>query len=252
MYTLNRHVKWRVDHGLLLICDCKRLIALPSRFEETLKKFERGFKEEDLQNEEKLLYLDCKKANLLGTLEIRQLEKSEFEGAMEILDKELKDRQRDNNFLLKKFEQCPKFFIGAFLDNEIVGVICGFPREDYLVISELAVDFRFQRRGFGTMLVREFERNATGYKKIRVGAVDSAIDFYKSLGYKPFLLVQYKKGCYSGEDFKELHVTKETEDTEYKILEVKVNESDLELLVKLREKYPDAYFQYVFSTFLTP
>lgn len=180
-------------------------------------------------------------------LEIRQIKKNEFDRAMEILDKELKNRPRDNNFLLKKFESYPKFFIGAFLDNELIGVICCYPREDYLLMSELAVDSRFQRRGFGAMLVKEFERNATGYKKIKVGATDNAIDFYKSLhGYKPFLQVQYKKGCYSDEDFKELNIAKENEDKTYMILEVKVDECDYEPLIKLREKYPNAYFQYIF------
>ncbi|MDK2908392.1 MAG: hypothetical protein PWQ87_850, partial [Candidatus Woesearchaeota archaeon] len=41
-------------------------------------------------------------------LEIRQLEKNEFDEAMKILDKELKNRPRDNNFLLEKFEKYPK------------------------------------------------------------------------------------------------------------------------------------------------
>jgi len=179
-------------------------------------------------------------------LEIRQLEKNEFDEAMKILDKELKNRPRDNNFLLEKFEKYPKYFIGAFLDKEIVGIICGYPREDYLLLSEIAVDSGFQRRGLGTMLVREFERNSGGYRKIKVGVTDNAVDFYKSLGYNNFLQVQYKKGCYSDEEFKELNITKESEDTTYKMLEVKKDKCDEGQLVKLREKCPNAFFQYIF------
>jgi len=191
--------------------------------------------------------LDYKKV-LLGTLETRQLGRNEFNKAMEILDKELKHRPRDNNFLLKKFESFPEFFIGVFLDSEVIGVICGFPREDYLLISELAVDSRFQRRGFGRGLVKEFERTAREkkYKKINLGAWDNAINFYKSLDYKSHLLIQYKKEYYSYEDFKELNITKKTEDAEYKILEVEMERKDLELLVKLRKKYPNAYFSIYF------
>lgn len=190
----------------------------------------------------------------MNRLKIRGLKSDEFQKAMELLDKELKDRVRIDEFLLDKFSKFPEFFIGAFLDNRIVGVICGFPRENYLLIDEIAVDSGFQRRGAGKRLIEEFEKNANGrYKEIRVGTLDNAIGFYESLvDYKPFLLVQYKNyrkdRKNEKEDFAELEILKEWEDEAgHEILEIRVGKADLDLLDRLREKYPKAIFQYIFT-----
>ncbi|MDO8516630.1 MAG: GNAT family N-acetyltransferase [Nanoarchaeota archaeon] len=250
MHTINKHIKWRTDNGCILICDCKRLIDLKIdlKFQKILEKFEKGVEKNDLKNEEKLLFLDFERLKLLSVLEIRSIKESEFPRAMKLLDNELKKRVRDNKFLFENFRKFPEFFIGIFLDNELIGIICGFPREDYLLISEIAVDSRFQKRGFGAMLVREFEKNSKGkYNKINVGAQDEVIGFYKLLDYKPFLLIQYKKGDYSPDNLNEFKILNVKENGENVMVEVEIRKPDLNLLRELRKRYLKAYLQYIFS-----
>ncbi len=251
MKTFNKHVRWRVDKKDIFICDCKRLIDLkvPLKFKEVMGKFSDGLNERDLKGKENLLFSDFTKLKFLCNLEICQIKKDEFLEAMGILDKGLSKRVRDNKFLSEKFEKFPEFFIGIFLDNEVVGVICGFPREDYLLISEIAVDSRFQGRGFGTKLIKCFEEVAShNYKKINVGAQDDSIGFYNSLGYKPFLLIQYKKGDYSVNEFiKNFKIKKKRTGNNYVMLDIEIDKPDLNLLRRYKKKYPKAYFQYIFS-----
>ena len=129
-----------------------------------------------------------------------------------------------------------------------MGLICGFPREDYLLISALAVKARFHNRGFGQRLVNVFEKVAKDkYHKINVGAVDNSIYFYESLGYCPFLLIQFRKGDYSESDFTGLKIMKEKEYGKNIAIEVKVEKCDLQVLSNLRKKYPNAWFQYIFT-----
>lgn len=182
---------------------------------------------------------------LLSELKTRQLKEKDFSNAMDILDNELvMERVRDRKFLHDKFKEFPKFFIGIFLDKELVGVVCGFPREDYLLISEIAVDSRFQRRGFGKKLVEKFEQVAKNkYNKINVGAQDEAINFYDALNYKPFLLIQLIKQDYSLKDFKNFSSIKATSNA----IEVKIKKPDINEIKKLRKKYPKAHFQYIFT-----
>jgi len=250
--TLNKHVKWREDNGAIFICDCKRLINLKIslKYKQFIKKLSSGIDKKKLNKTEKKVFSDFEKMKLLSELKIKQLKEKNFQGAMNILDNELgKKRVRDSSFLHSKFKKFPNFFIGIFLDKELIGVICGFPREDYLLMSEIAVDSRFQRRGFGKKLVRAFEETAKGsYNKINTGAQDNVIDFYKSLGYKPFLLIQFKKGDYSKKDFSDFHVMKKYNfNSKNLVIEAEINRYNPKLLDKLRKNYPKAYFQYIFT-----
>ena len=248
--TLNKHIRWRKDNNQIFICDCKRLIDLkmPFEFENAIKKIERGKEERNLIDKERLLFNDLKKLGMISNLEIRQIKNKEFPKATKILDEELKTRVRNNNFLSEKFKEFPQFFIGVFLENEIIGIICGFPREDYLLISELAIDSKFQKRGFGKRLVKHFEKIAKqNYSKINVGAQDKVLEFYKDLDYKPFLLIQYKEEDYSLDDFKEFNIIKDKREKNKRIIEVRISQIDLDSLKRFRNKYPKAHFQYIFT-----
>ena len=247
MITLKEQVKWRRDKNSLFICDCKNLIDLKLSFEYEpfLKKLSSGVIFEKLNKTEKLIFLEFKKLNLLTNLELKKLPFGDFSKAMCILDNELeKNRVRESSFLKEKFKKIPDYFIGIYLGGKIVGVVCGFSREDYLLMSEIAVDCRFQRRKFGKKLVQAFEKiGFKKYNKINVGALDEAIEFYKFLNYKPFLLVQFKKGIYNKKDF-----------SGFKILAIKDYGIELEAdkcnineLTKLRKIYPKARFQYIFT-----
>ena len=189
---------------------------------------------------------------ILSKLEFRKIKSKEFDDATQILDNELgKKRVRSSKFLYQKFKEFPKFFLGIFLDNELIGVIFGFPREDYLLMSELAIDRRFQRRGFGKLLVKEFEKVAkeNKYYKINVGSEDKSIYFYKSLlGYKPFLLIQFEKWDYFEEDFNKFKIIRiYNYNKNNTAIEVKITNCNLKLINQLRKKYSKAYFQYIFT-----
>lgn len=215
MKTLNKHVKWRKEKEIL-ICDCKRMIDLkiPAKYEKEMIKLERG---EDI---DKKLFSDLEKLGLLVDLEIKQIDSSKE--LFKLFDKFLKDRTRTNNFIEKMLKKYPKFFLGVYLNNELIGAICGFYREDYIVISELAIDSKFRQRGFATLLVKEFEKNAD--KEIRVGSMDESVDFYKNLGYESYLFVQ--------------------KDNEH--FDVK-HEPDIEKITKWRKLCPSLCFQYIFK-----
>lgn len=249
MYTLNKHVKWRKDINNILICDCKRLIDLkiPLGYEKTMEKIEKGVDKKDLGEREKLLVKDFKNLKLLANLEIRAVRKDEFSSAMKLLDRELKIRVRDNKLLFEKFNKFGELFIGVFLDNEIIGLVCGFPREDYVLMSEIAVDERFQKRGFGKKLVKAFEKMALKFgNKINVGAMDNIIDFYKSLNYSPFLLIQFNDKDHSLKDFSDFKIIR----SDSGFIEVETEICDINYIKRLRRKYPKAHFQYIFTKVL--
>jgi len=245
--TLNKHVKWRKDNGVIFICDCKRLIDLKTslRYTDFMIRLTKGINKEELNKEERLVFSDFEKMKLLSELKLESLNKKDFSKAMEILDNELgEERVRDTTFLYKKFKKFPQFFLGIFLDKELKGIICGFPRENYLLISEIAIDSRFKGRGFGKMLIQAFEKVAKGkYSQINVGAQDEVIDFYKNIHYKPFLLVQFEKEEYSPKDFKNFKILNYNKS----MIEIKIKNCDLKVLKRLREKYPKANFQYIFT-----
>lgn len=250
LYTFNKHVKWRIDSKEILICDCKRLIDLKINrdFENSMKKFDKGIFKEELTKKEALIYSDFERLNLLTTLLLRQITTKEFSKAMKILENEFKtERVRSNKFLFQKFKRYPKFFIGAFLDKEIIGVICGFPREDYLLMSEIAIDSRFQKREIGRRLVKSFENAGKNYKEIRAGAEDSALGFYYKCGYSPFLLVQYPKNLYKREDFSEFKLIENKIVGDEDALSLEITRTDLNLLNDLKQRFPKAYFQYIFT-----
>ncbi len=244
---LKKQVKWRKDRKALFICDCKRLIDLKLSFEyeSFLKKLSYGLNPIKLAGEEYLIFLEFEKMDLLDDLKINQLPKEDFYLSMRILDNELgKNRVRDSNFLKEKFNENAEFFIGIYLGKELIGVVCGFPREDYLLMSEIAIDSRFQRRKFGEKLVEEFEKVAfKKYNKIHAGALDNAIEFYKSLNYKPFLLVQFENGVYNKNDFSNLEILRIMD---YGI-ELSASNCNLKELKRLGKLYPKANLQYIFT-----
>jgi len=243
MKILNKHTRWRKDSQAIFICDCKRLIDLKIdfKYEDFMKKLSRGVNEKELSEEDKMVLEDFKKMKLLSELKVEQISKEGFEDAMKILDNELgKDRVRNSDFLKNKYNDFSQFFIGALIGQELIGFICGFPREDYLLLSEVAVDSRFKERGIGGKLVLAFEKASGEYKKINVGARDSAIKFYYSLGYKPFLLAQ---GEFSQDDLREFQINKKCDG----FAEIKIDSASIEVLEKLRKKYPKINFQYIFQ-----
>jgi len=245
--ALKKQIKWRNDRKGIFICDCKKLIDLKFslEYEFFLKKLSQGVNFEELTETEKLIFLEFDKMDFLTNFELKKLSPKDFSRAINILDNELgKKRVRSFDFLKEKFKKFSDYFIGAYIGNDLIGVVCGFPREDYLLMSEIAVDYRFQKRKIGERLVREFEKiGFKKYNKINAGALDRAIEFYKSLNYKPFLLVQFKKGVYNKKDFSDFEILT-VRDYGF---EIKVKNYNLKELNKLKKVYPKANLQYIFT-----
>lgn len=252
LYTFNKHIRWRKENPeMILICDCKRLLdfKLPIKYALFIKELNCGVNNENLNGKNKSLFSDFEKMKMLSELNVRELKEKDFQKAMEIFDQELgAKRVRDSSFLHEKFKQYPQFFLGLFLEKDLIGVICGFPREDYLLLSEIAIDSRFHNRDFGKRLVSEFEKRAKkGYNKINAGAQDNVIGFYSSLGYSPFLLIQFEKGEYNLNDFKKFKIESVKEYDGMIGINLKIDKADLNLLKQLEIKYPNAHLQFIFS-----
>jgi ribosomal protein S18 acetylase RimI-like enzyme len=246
MQTLKKQIKWRKDKKAIFICDCKTLndLKIDFKYGDFLKKLSSGIDFNILSSEERLIFLEFKKLGFLISLKTKQLPKKDFEKAMDILDNELgKKRVRSKEFLKDKYESFKRYFIGLYLGEELIGVVCGFSRENYLLMSELAVDIRFQKRGFGKLLVTKFEERAfKDYNLIKVGARDNVIDFYKSLNYFPFLLVQFNNGEYSKKDFSKFKVLSVRDWG----IELELEDCSLDKINELKKKFPKANLQYIF------
>ncbi|MDP1695100.1 MAG: GNAT family N-acetyltransferase [Candidatus Woesearchaeota archaeon] len=196
-YTFSKHIKFRKEADCLLICDCKLLrdFKVEFEFENFLNAVNKGIKENTTHTEkERLLLKDFHSMRMLSAITIRPIPSEAFQQTDRFMEQQLYHgkRPRTYEFLLEKCKENPTLFLGLYLDDELIGVIQGFPRDDYLLMSELAVDTRFRKRSFGAQLVKAFETNAKklNYTKIKLGAEDTATLFYYSLGYKPSLFLQ--------------------------------------------------------------
>lgn len=196
-YTFSKHVKFRKEQDYILICDCKLLrdFKVDLELEQFIKKINCGIRKSELNGEkENLLFKDFVSMKLLSEISFKQISSNNFKVADEFMEKHLYKgkRVRPYEFLLEKLKENPSLFIALYLDKEIIGVVQGFPRDNYLLVSEIAVDIRFHGRKFGSKLLQEFEKNATkmGHKTIKLGARDDATNFYLSNGYSPSLFIQ--------------------------------------------------------------
>jgi len=177
--------------------------------------------------------------------EIRRIKPAEFDPAMDILEKELGDGMgRTRKELKKTFNKTPEFFIGAFIDDKIEGIICGFPREDYLLMSEIAVYSQFQKHHFGKKLMEEFEKKAfEKYNKIKLISKDDVKGFYFGLGFTPSIFIQFEDKIYTPKDFENEKIISMKR---YGVELTSENCSEKELAT-FREKYPLANMQYLFT-----
>lgn len=81
-------------------------------------------------------------------------------------------------FVLKRMINELKF-LGAFIDNKLVGVI-GY-EENYIMF--LYVLKEFQRKGVGTKLIRIVLELLKGYETIMIDSIEESKDFYKKIGF---------------------------------------------------------------------
>lgn len=263
MKTLSKHVKYRAEKESIFICNCKELIDLKvdNKYLPFFDRLNKGIEEKDLDNQEKQLLKELSKLKLLSELKFKKLEYKKYEEVWNFLEKYLflesnmKDRPRSYDFLLDKLKENQDFFIGLFMDNELIGVIQGFPREDYFLMSEIAVSKKFRSRGFGALLVNEFEKRAKQkkFKKIKAGAQNNAVNFYKKLGYIPSILIQINKKD-KIKDFEKLikkykiMSLKEIDDNI--IIEIGYQKLDISFLDELKKEFNAFSTQYIFTKYL--
>lgn len=256
-HTFSKHVLFRKEANSIFICDCKRLLdfKVDLIYEKFLFSLEKGIK--NIKKEYKSLFSDLNKLKMLTILEIKSLPSERFNEADNLLKKELfhEPRPRSYEFLKEKFQAYPQYFIGAFLDNELVGIIQGFPREDYLLLSELAIITRMRRRKIGSKLVKEFEKVAKseGHSKIKLGGADHAGDFYISLGYRPSLFIQIKEDNFSS-DVEEVLRSEKIIKKENKegiiMIEIETRDANIDKLNIIKKKIKVLSVQYLFTKFL--
>jgi len=95
----------------------------------------------------------------------------------------------------------PKAYLTLTIDGEVVGVAFGWPRrlddpaDSSLCLQGLAVKEEYQRRGYGTRLLAEFEKAAGAYRcsSVSVGSAGGYVeDFYRKAGYSPVCYKVYR------------------------------------------------------------
>ncbi len=78
------------------------------------------------------------------------------------------------------------YHLACFHEDNMVGVLVLHPLEEGLVkMRQVAIDDRFQSKGLGSKLVvySEVFSKRIGYLNIVLHARDTAVNFYKKLGY---------------------------------------------------------------------
>ena len=90
-------------------------------------------------------------------------------------------RKKSKEELLKKFSQCPIFYI-AVENGKIIGIIRGTKNR----IVNLFIDGKKHKTGIGKALVEKFEKEAEkqGSKIIKIRSSLYAVPFYQKMGYK--------------------------------------------------------------------
>ncbi|MGV8172293.1 MAG: GNAT family N-acetyltransferase [Candidatus Woesearchaeota archaeon] len=259
-YTFSKHVKFRKEKDDILICDCKNLkdFKLKLEFDKFLKKVSSGISENELlDNLEILLFQDFHSSKLLAELTVRTISTEEYPPADAFLEKQLYQhlpngkRPRSYDFLLDKLNKNPELFLGLYLDSELIGVVQGFPRDDYLLLSEIAVDIRFRDRGFGSLLIKSFENTARslGYNKIKLGAQDYAVNLYLKNQYTPSLFIQikeYQKDSVIDTLPKQDIIDISSYDSIIGI-ELRVDAIDIEYLHDIEKRFQPISIQYLFT-----
>lgn len=122
--------------------------------------------------------------------------------------------QEDYPGFIRRVEADPDFYIGAFLQEELVGICYGEPSKKCpgaVCLQGIAVTLDekkgLARRGIGSLMLQRFEEIARdkGYNKISLGSADDAKveKFYLKNGFHPCELVA-KGSAY--EEYARMHV----------------------------------------------
>lgn len=185
-------------------------------------------------------------------LTVKTISEKNYPSADKLLETELYHgkRPRTYDFLVEKLHDHPELFLGLYLEEELAGVVQGFPRHDYVLMSEIAVDIRFRGRGFGTQLIKAFEdkAKALGYKKIKLGAQDNAVNLYLKNNYIPSLFIQLMDDK-ADDALKKLkkNIINITKSNGMTGIEIAIDRVDMNELNSIKAKFSPESAQYLFS-----
>lgn len=123
---------------------------------------------------------------------IRRVTKNTEDMFFSLAGEYLPDSDTDKMKLREK--QYPKTFLVCMCGRKVVGVAYGWPRaldapeDTSFVLDGIAVEEGFQKKGYGTKLLRAFEKNARryGFSSVSLGSAGGKTEkFYLKNGYIP-------------------------------------------------------------------
>lgn len=151
----------------------------------------------------------------------------------------------------KQYEKYPDLFIGCYDRGKLIGMVSGTIRKKVVILTAIAVEERYWRRGIGSNMLKFFENQARklGIKKISLGAGGEIEKFYIKNNYKPnFLLVQvsltnlprnYKKMGYK--------IVKEKNYRNVKWLYIQVRKYEPKVKERIKKKFNASQVIYIFE-----
>ena len=162
-------------------------------------------------------------------------------------EQELKKRIRTNRGI---------FLVADDNKNNIIGIKFGYLEGKQCIGRGIAVLPKWRRKGVGSSLVKEFERQLKANKRIKkyvfASATETGIPFHIFMGYKPMVLIQFKnKTLRSKINLSGFKISKEKYKKDYKVYQIYIkigsSSQNLNNLKRLIKKFPKINIQYVFS-----
>ena len=126
------------------------------------------------------------KANISDAKEILSLQKLTYKSEAEIYNCDIFPVQQNLEEIEKDFKKWT--FLKAIIDNNIMGSVRAYEKEEICHIGRLIVHPDFQNQGIGTRLMKEIE-NIFKSKRFELFTGDKSqknLYLYQKLGYKMF------------------------------------------------------------------
>ena len=126
------------------------------------------------------------KANISDAKEILSLQKLTYKSEAEIYNCEIFPVQQNLEEIEKDFKKWT--FLKAIIDNNIMGSVRAYEKEEICHIGRLIVHPDFQNQGIGTRLMKEIE-NIFKSKRFELFTGDKSqknLYLYQKLGYEMF------------------------------------------------------------------
>lgn len=184
-------------------------------------------------------------------MEIKKLPEKDLDEAY-ALDKKYVHEDSTLDEFKKFYQENPKLYVGCYEEGELIGLVYGSTKEDFVILNSIAVRGDYWRKGIGSKLLKKFEEqvkklNAT---KISVVAAEGWVEnFYLKNGFELVaFFVQIKKNKLP-KDYKKFgyKIVKEKEDMDKKILFIETKELSTKDRETIRKKFNAEQVNYLFE-----